>query len=85
MSLASFSSSKVGHRLVLNYHLHFVPRFWKCQITKTEVGEKKFKKKVISSYEWIEWDMLRKDHKSVIEIPGSSVFYFCFCAILLIY
>lgn len=62
---------KLNFVVITNHHVF---RFWKCKLTKTEIGEKKLKKKIISSYEWIEWDMLRKDHKSVIEIPGSSVF-----------
>ncbi|XP_065223519.1 dmX-like protein 2 isoform X2 [Planococcus citri] len=47
-------------------------RFWKCKLTKTSNNDKKSKKK-FSGYEWVEWDMLRKDHKSVIEIPGQPL------------
>jgi len=37
-------------------------RFWKCKITKTadEVN-----------YQWVEWEMIRKDRKSMIEISGK--------------
>ncbi|XP_060840547.1 dmX-like protein 2 isoform X2 [Rhopalosiphum padi] len=39
-------------------------RFWKCKITKTadEV-----------SYQWVEWEMIRKDRKSMIEISGQPL------------
>lgn len=47
-------------------------RFWKCKITKEASTDKKTKKTVKSSYEWVEWDMLRKDNKSLIEIPGKG-------------
>ena len=47
-------------------------RFWKCKITKSDVDEKKAKRKLITAYEWVEWEMLRKDHKSIIEIPGTA-------------
>lgn len=48
-------------------------RFWKCKITKADANDKKTKKKIISGYEWVEWEMLRKDHKSIIEIPGQPL------------
>lgn len=40
-------------------------RFWKCKISKTadEVN-----------YQWVEWEMIRKDRKSMIEISGR-IFY----------
>jgi len=40
-------------------------RFWKCKISKTadEV-----------SYQWVEWEMIRKDRKSMIEISGKILF-----------
>lgn len=47
-------------------------RFWKCKITKSDANDKKVKKKLVTAYEWVEWEMLRKDHKSIIEIPGMS-------------
>ncbi len=54
-------------------------RFWKCKISKTVTDTKAKRKSVSSTYEWVEWDMLRKDHKSVIEIPGNclQIKYFC--------
>ena len=37
-------------------------RFWKCKVTKSN-GSKK-------NYEWCEWEMLRKDQESTIDITG---------------
>jgi hypothetical protein len=37
-------------------------RFWKCKFTKS--GEKK------KTYEWCEWEMIRKDPESTIDISG---------------
>jgi hypothetical protein len=37
-------------------------RFWKCKYTK--LGEKK------KTYEWCEWEMIRKDPESAIDISG---------------
>lgn len=41
-------------------------RFWKCKVTKKSAGNAaKFK------YEWREWDMIRKDQESSIDINGQ--------------
>jgi len=37
-------------------------RFWKCKCTKS--GDKK------KAYEWCEWEMIRKDPESAIDISG---------------
>ncbi|XP_050532464.1 dmX-like protein 2 isoform X5 [Daktulosphaira vitifoliae] len=39
-------------------------RFWKCKITKTKNNV---------SYQWVEWEMLKKDRKSIIEISGQPL------------
>lgn len=41
-------------------------RFWKCKVTKApNNGSKK-------NYEWCEWEMLRKDQESTIDISGKD-------------
>lgn len=40
-------------------------RFWKCKVSKKTENPAKFK------YEWREWDMIRKDQESTIEINGQ--------------
>lgn len=40
-------------------------RFWKCKCTKS--GDKK------KSYEWCEWEMIRKDPESAIDISGQPL------------
>lgn len=40
-------------------------RFWKCKVTKKSGAASKFK------YEWREWDMIRKDQESTIELNGQ--------------
>lgn len=40
-------------------------RFWKCKVTKSN-GSKK-------NYEWCEWEMLRKDQESTIDISGQPL------------
>lgn len=40
-------------------------RFWKCKVTKKPGNAAKFK------YEWKEWDMIRKDQESSIDINGQ--------------
>lgn len=42
-----------------------IVRFWKCQVTKKPGSANKFK------YEWREWEMIRKDQESSIEINGQ--------------
>ncbi|CAG2055238.1 unnamed protein product, partial [Timema podura] len=39
-------------------------RFWKCKVDKTS-------KTAERSYEWCEWEMLRKDQESTIDITGQ--------------
>ncbi|KAL0271823.1 UNVERIFIED_CONTAM: hypothetical protein PYX00_008798 [Menopon gallinae] len=43
-------------------------RFWKCKVNKKELT-----KKQSFTYEWCEWEMVRKDQESVIEIPGQPL------------
>lgn len=40
-------------------------RFWKCKVSKKTENPTKFK------YEWREWDMIRKDQESSIDINGQ--------------
>lgn len=40
-------------------------RFWKCQVTKKNANPAQFK------YEWKEWEMVRKDMESSIDINGQ--------------
>lgn len=40
-------------------------RFWKCQVTKTNEKEKGSRE-----YNWCEWEMIRKDQESTIDISG---------------
>lgn len=40
-------------------------RFWKCKVTKKNGNPAKFK------YEWKEWEMVRKDQESSIDINGQ--------------
>lgn len=40
-------------------------RFWKCKVTKKPGNASKFK------YEWREWDMIRKNQESSIDINGQ--------------
>ncbi|XP_054286224.1 dmX-like protein 2 isoform X3 [Macrosteles quadrilineatus] len=42
-------------------------RFWKCKVSKKQNG------KVEHTYEWQEWEMLRKDKESMIEISGQPL------------
>lgn len=42
-----------------------IVRFWKCKVTKRTGNPSKFK------YEWKEWDMIRKDQESSIDINGQ--------------
>lgn len=42
-------------------------RFWKCKVTKTDDDEQKM------SYEWKEWEMIRKDQESAIDISGQPL------------
>ncbi|KAL1117874.1 hypothetical protein AAG570_004187 [Ranatra chinensis] len=44
-------------------------RFWKCNVQKITTKDGKQK----NSYDWVEWEMLRKDKISVIEIPGQPL------------
>nr|XP_024216080.1 dmX-like protein 2 isoform X4 [Halyomorpha halys] len=44
-------------------------RFWKCNVEKRKNNEGRIE----MSYEWVEWEMLRKDKASVIEIPGQPL------------
>ncbi|XP_046412753.1 dmX-like protein 2 isoform X1 [Neodiprion fabricii] len=41
-------------------------RFWKCKVTKTG-------KDNILSYEWCEWEMIRKNQESTIDITGQPL------------
>ncbi|XP_012281901.1 dmX-like protein 2 isoform X2 [Orussus abietinus] len=41
-------------------------RFWKCIVTKSEYDEQ-------LSYEWREWEMIRKDQESTIDITGQPL------------
>ncbi|XP_034938961.1 dmX-like protein 2 isoform X2 [Chelonus insularis] len=41
-------------------------RFWKCKVTKTEPDD-------ILQYEWCEWEMIRKDQESTIDISGQPL------------
>ncbi|XP_033329143.2 rabconnectin-3 alpha isoform X7 [Megalopta genalis] len=41
-------------------------RFWKCKVTKNPPDEK-------LCYEWCEWEMLRKDQESTIDITGQPL------------
>ncbi|XP_014244478.1 dmX-like protein 2 isoform X1 [Cimex lectularius] len=43
-------------------------RFWKCNVNKYQEGTK-----AKTSYRWTEWEMLRKDKESIIEIPGQPL------------
>ncbi|XP_073977920.1 rabconnectin-3 alpha isoform X3 [Rhodnius prolixus] len=43
-------------------------RFWKCNVHKETLNGKSE-----VSYEWCEWEMLRKDKASIIEIPGQPL------------
>lgn len=40
-------------------------RFWKCKVTKNEENQ--------LSYEWCEWEMIRKDKESTIDITGQPL------------
>lgn len=44
-------------------------RFWKCNVTKNEAINPKHKYK----YEWCEWEMIRKDQDSIIEVNGQPL------------
>lgn len=39
-------------------------RFWKCKVTKSQPDDK-------LHYEWCEWEMIRKDQESTIDITGT--------------
>lgn len=39
-------------------------RFWKCKVTKTGVND-------TLNYDWCEWEMIRKDQESTIDITGK--------------
>lgn len=41
-------------------------RFWKCKVTKTQSNTK-------LHYEWCEWEMIRKDQESTIDITGQPL------------
>lgn len=41
-------------------------RFWKCKVTKTGKSEQ-------LEYEWREWEMIRKDQESTIDISGQPL------------
>ncbi|KAK0178125.1 hypothetical protein PV328_002103 [Microctonus aethiopoides] len=41
-------------------------RFWKCKVTKTGEDDQ-------LQYEWREWEMIRKDQESVIDISGQPL------------
>ncbi|XP_066592575.1 dmX-like protein 2 [Prorops nasuta] len=41
-------------------------RFWKCNVTKTDIEGK-------LNYEWCEWEMIRKDQESTIDITGQPL------------
>ncbi|KAK6643958.1 hypothetical protein RUM43_000223 [Polyplax serrata] len=43
-------------------------RFWKCKVLKRENSMKQ-----AFSYEWCEWEMIRKDQESTIEISGQPL------------
>lgn len=45
-------------------------RFWKCKVFK-ETDENGVKH--IVNYHWEEWEMLRKDKESMIEIQGTFI------------
>lgn len=42
-----------------------IVRFWKCKVTKKRGQPTKF------TYEWKEWDMIRKDQESSIDVNGQ--------------
>ncbi|CRK90097.1 CLUMA_CG003815, isoform A [Clunio marinus] len=44
-------------------------RFWKCKVTKVKQGNSSSSNKF--KYEWREWDMIRKDQESTIDINGQ--------------
>lgn len=46
----------------------FCSRFWKCKVKKQENSVKH-----PFSYEWCEWEMIRKNQESMIEIPGQPL------------
>nr|CAD7457418.1 unnamed protein product [Timema tahoe] len=51
----------------IRYTHLFVPSpvmFWKCKVDKTSKSAER-------SYEWCEWEMLRKDQESTIDITGQ--------------
>ncbi|XP_024225203.1 dmX-like protein 2 isoform X2 [Bombus impatiens] len=41
-------------------------RFWKCKVTKNQSNSK-------LDYEWCEWEMIRKDQESTIDITGQPL------------
>ncbi|XP_076387678.1 rabconnectin-3 alpha isoform X3 [Megachile rotundata] len=41
-------------------------RFWKCKVTKNQPNDKLY-------YEWCEWEMIRKDQESTIDITGQPL------------
>ena len=43
-------------------------RFWKCKIGKRDNSNRH-----AFSYEWCEWEMIRKDQESMIEISGQPL------------
>ncbi|XP_015601429.1 dmX-like protein 2 isoform X2 [Cephus cinctus] len=45
-------------------------RFWKCKVTKSELNREQQKH---LSYEWCEWEMIRKDQESTIDITGQPL------------
>uniref|UniRef100_A0A1B6CLX3 RAVE complex protein Rav1 C-terminal domain-containing protein n=1 Tax=Clastoptera arizonana TaxID=38151 RepID=A0A1B6CLX3_9HEMI len=46
-------------------------RFWRCHVTRDK--KKSSETKADLQYEWIEWEMLRKDKESMVEIPGQPL------------
>ncbi|XP_044020160.1 dmX-like protein 2 isoform X2 [Aphidius gifuensis] len=53
-------------------------RFWKCNVTKnnknnSEKVEEEKEKDDVLSYEWKEWEMIRKDQESTIDISGQPL------------
>ncbi|PSN54280.1 DmX-like protein 2 [Blattella germanica] len=58
------TTKPVLHHILLSLLVRIVP-FWNCKSTKS--GEKK------RTYEWGEWEMIRKDPESTIDISGQPL------------
>ncbi|XP_075227186.1 rabconnectin-3 alpha isoform X2 [Lycorma delicatula] len=50
-------------------------RFWKCVVEKDEeeIGQGQGQTSSIYKYHWAEWEMLRKDKESMIDVPGQPL------------